>query len=321
MCTALSFKTKAHYFGRTLDIELSYGENVVVMPRNYPLKFTEADKTLNSHYAIIGIAALIDSAPLYYDGINEVGLSGAGLNFVGNAVYHEPKEGKVNVAQYEFLYWILAQCKNVDEAAQYIRNINITKTPFKPDLPAAQLHWIFSDKDKCIVVETTESGINIYNNTVGILTNNPPFENQMALLPHYTHLTPDYPEDGVLGNPVSRGVGAVGLPGDVSSPSRFVRAAYTKLYSKCGTDEKESVNQFFHILENVSMPMGSCKTESGKEEYTLYTSCCNTEKGIYYYTTYYNHRITAIDMHKENLDGKDLCIYPLINSEDIVYQN
>lgn len=321
MCTAISFKTKDHYFGRTLDIEKSYGENVVIMPRNYVLDFKQANTVLKTHYAIIGIATVIDGTALYYDGTNEAGLSGAGLNFVGNAVYNEPKADDINVAQFEFLQWILARCKNVDEAQEQIRKINITKTPFKPNLPSAQLHWIFADKDKCIVAEFTKSGTNIYSNPVGVLTNNPTFESQMSLLSHYTHLTPEYSKSSVMGSPVSRGTGAVGLPGDVSSPSRFVRAAYTKLYSTCSDGEEESVNQFFHILENVSMTMGSCKTESGEEEYTLYSSCCNSEKGIYYYTTYGNHRITAVDMHKVDLGAEDLYIYPLAESEDLFWQN
>ena len=91
--------------------------------------------------------------------------------------------------------------------------------------------------------------------------------------------------------------------------------------SVSGEDENESVSQFFHILNSVDQQRGCCQLDDGKYEITIYTSCCNATKGIYYYTTYDNHQITAIDMHKENLDGKSLIRYPLIKGEHINYQN
>lgn len=119
----------------------------------------------------------------------------------------------------------------------------------------------------------------------------------------------------------SRGMGAIGLPGDLSSQSRFIRAAFVKMNSVSKNNEKESVSQFFHILNSVDQQRGCCDLGDGKYEITLYTSCCNTNKGIYYYTTYDNHQITAVDMYKENLDGKELICYPLIIEEQIKSQN
>ena len=119
----------------------------------------------------------------------------------------------------------------------------------------------------------------------------------------------------------SRGMGAIGLPGDLTSQSRFVRVAFTKMNSISGEGEKESVSQFFHILNSVDQQRGCCELEDGKYEITIYTSCCNTNKGIYYYTTYDNHQITAIDMYKENLDGNKIIKYPLIKDEQIKMQN
>ena len=116
-------------------------------------------------------------------------------------------------------------------------------------------------------------------------------------------------------------MGAIGLPGDLSSQSRFVRVAFTKMNSVCGEGEKESVSQFFHILGSVDQQRGCCVLEDGKCEITLYTSCCNASKGIYYYTTYDNHQITGVDMHRENLVGEDLIHYPTIKEEQIRMQN
>ena len=147
----------------------------------------------------------------------------------------------------------------------------------------------------------------------------------MFNLNNYMHLSAKSPENNFSKDlnltTYSRGMGAIGLPGDLSSQSRFVRVAFTKMNSISGDGEMESVSQFFHILNSVDQQRGCCELDDGKYEITLYTSCCNTDKGIYYYTTYNNHQITAVDMHKENLEGNELVRYPLITEEQIKTQN
>lgn len=324
MCTAATYKTKDFYFGRTLDYEFSYGDKVVITPRNYPFRF-RCMGDMNSHYAMIGMACVMDGCPLYYDAVNEKGLGMAGLNFVGNADYKEKDESKDNVAQFEFIPWILGSCADVKEARELISKINIVNIPFRGDLPVAQLHWIIADKNEAITVEALREGIKVYDNPVGVLTNNPPFDEQMFRLNDYMSLSPRQPENTFsnrLGlKPYSRGMGAMGLPGDLSSQSRFVRAAFVKLNSISGESEKESVSQFFHILGSVDQQRGCCEVAEGEYEITIYTSCCNADKGIYYYTTYDNHCISAVDMHKEDLDGGTLAEYTLIKEEQIKMQN
>lgn len=324
MCTAATYKTKDFYFGRTLDYEFSYGDEVVVTPRNYPFSFRNAEN-LQSHYAIIGMACVVENTPLYYDAMNEKGLCMAGLNFVGNAVYRKPEAGKDNVAQFEFIAWILGQCADVKAARAKLQNLNLTDTPFSTKLPVAQLHWILADRNEAITVESVKDGLKIYDNPVGVLTNNPPFPEQMFRLNDYMHLSPKSPENHFAESlplkPYSRGMGAMGLPGDLSSQSRFVRVAFTKMHAVSGDREKESVSQFFHILGAVDQQRGCCDVGEGKYEITIYTSCCNADKGIYYYNTYENHQISGIDMHKENLDGNALVRYPLVTGEQILMQN
>jgi len=116
-------------------------------------------------------------------------------------------------------------------------------------------------------------------------------------------------------------MGALGLPGDLSSRSRFVRAAFVKMNSVSGAAESKSVSQFFHILGSVDQIRGCCEVRDREYETTIYTSCCNTDKGIYYYTTYDNHQITAVNMHKEKLDDIFLIRYPLVSEEQIYFQN
>ncbi|MGN1358492.1 MAG: choloylglycine hydrolase [Bacilli bacterium] len=324
MCTAATYKTKDFYFGRTLDYEFSYGDEVVITPRNYSFKFRLVDN-IDKHYAIIGMAHVIDDYPLYYDAVNEKGLGIAGLNFVGNADYKEIVSDKDNVAQFEFIPWILSQCATVDEAKDKIEGMNFVNIPYNQQLPLAKLHWIIADREKAITVESVKEGIKIYDNPVGVLTNNPTFDKQMFALNNYMYLSAKSPENKFAKeldlDRYSRGMGAMGLPGDLSSQSRFIRVAFVKMNSISKDSEIDSVSQFFHILNSVDQQMGCCELDDGKYEITLYTSCCNTDKGIYYYTTYNNHQITAIDMFKENLDSDKLIKYMLIDSEQIKIGN
>lgn len=324
MCTAVTYKTKDFYFGRTLDYEFSYGDEITITPRNFPLHFTKMGDVTN-HFAIIGMAHIEQNFPLYYDAVNEKGLAMAGLNFVGNAVYGKEIDGKDNVAQFEFIPYILGQCSNVEEVIKKLQTINITNTPFSDKLPVAKLHWLIADEDRAITVESVADGLKIYDNPVGTLTNNPTFDMQMFALNNFRNLSPKSKENsfskGLNLAEYSRGMGAIGLPGDLSSQSRFVRVVFTKMNSISNDSEEESVGQFFHILGAVEQQRGCCELENGKFEITIYTSCCNANKGIYYYTTYNNHQISAVDMNKENLEDDKLIRYDLLNSEHINFQN
>lgn len=325
MCTAANYLSKDHYFGRNFDYEISYNEKITITPRNYPLKFRE-NTALDNHYAFIGVTAGIDTYPLYYDGTNEKGLSVAGLNFSDYADYKKVDDDKENVCSFEFIPWILSQCKNIDEARSLLSNTNIIDLSFSDELPASDLHWIISDRNESITVESVKEGLNVYDNPVGVLTNNPPFDKQLYNLNNYRNLSAKTPENTFGGNldlyAYSRGMGAMGLPGDLSSMSRFVKACFTKVNSLSGEDELESVSQFFHILGSVEQQRGlAFIRDPDKYEITVYSSCVNTDKGIYYYRTYENSQINAVNMSSEDLDSDELISYPLINNQNINYQN
>lgn len=323
MCTALTFKTKDNYFGRNLDYEFSYNETVTIVPRNYPFKFKTMGKNIK-HYAMIGMAFVQDDYPLYYDATNEKGLSMAGLNFPNNAFYPKKIKGKNNVAPFEFIPFILSTCKNVKEAKKAIEKINIYDENFSTSLPHSPLHWLVADDKESIVVEPLKEGLKIYDNPVGVLTNNPTFDFHLTNLNNYINVSNKEPlnrfAQGFNLLPYSRGMGGIGLPGDLSSASRFVKATFTKLNSIFCENEVESVNQFFHILTSVEQQKGCCKVEKGFE-HTIYSSCCNTNKGIYYYTTYNNRQIVGVDMFKEDLTCQTLKSYPLLNQEYLFIQN
>ena len=324
MCTAATYQTKGFYMGRTLDYEFSYGDEITVTPRHYEFQFRHMG-SVSSHYAMIGMAHVAGDYPLYYDAMNEKGLGMAGLNFVGNADFQEVDDTRDNVAQFEFIPWILCQCATLEEVKKLLSRMNLIGTPFSPQLPTAQLHWLIADESGSLTVECMTDGLHIYDNPVGVLTNNPPFDKQLFHLNDFMHLSPKQPENTFSSDlnlqAYSRGMGALGLPGDLSSASRFVRVAFTKLNSRSGGSENESVSQFFHILGSVDQQRGCCEVADSKYEITLYTSCCSADTGIYYYTTYENHQISGVDMYRENLDGDTLTRYPLINGEQIHMQN
>lgn len=329
MCTAATYTTKNHYFGRNLDYELSYGESIAIAPRNFPFTF-RAKGILKSHYAIMGVAFVTpdpsgQNFPLFYDAINEKGLGMAGLLFADNAIFHDPAANRDNIAQFELIPWILSQCSTVAEAKNLITKINFVNTPFSAELPPSELHWILNDGKDCIVLETVANGVHIYDNPAGVLTNNPPFPKQLFHLNDYQHLSTTSPKNTFTPNiplqTYSRGMGAIGLPGDLSSSSRFIRATFTRAHSLSTDDELSSVSQFFHILHSVDQQRGCVDLGDNKYEITIYSSCYNLDQGICYYTSYDNHQITAIDMHKSDLDSSKIINFPMIITEQINYQN
>jgi len=323
MCTAVTYQTKDHYFGRNLDLEFSYGESVTVTPRNYAFSF-RSGKNLASHHAMIGVAYVQKGYPLYYDAVNEKGLGMAGLRFPEYAFYERVEDGGEMVAPFELIPWVLGQCENLHEARQLLEQTRLGHIDFSEALPVTPLHWMVADKTGSIVMEPLQDGLRIYENPVGVLTNAPPFPYHLSHLEQFRNLTATEPQnpllDGLGLTPDSRGMGAVGLPGDLSSDSRFVRAAFTRLHALSGETEEEGVSQFFHILQTVAQTRGCVRLNTGNE-ITVYSSCCNIDKGIYYYTTYQNHRVLGVDLHQEDLDGMELVSYPMETQLHVQIQN
>ena len=316
MCTAISFSSRHHYFGRTLDLEYHYDEQVTVTPRNFPFTFRHY-KALPQHYAMIGMAIVENGMPLYYEATNECGVSAAGLNFPGYAHCFPPQADKDNIAPFELIPWLLGQCKHMDDIRRQLERLNLTDEPFSSQYPVTPLHWMISYQDKSIVVESTKDGLQVHDNPVHVMTNSPAFPMQLWHLSRYTALSPAQPKNtafpGAALPLTSNGMGALGLPGDWSSPSRFVRAAYVRAHAACGESDAESVAHFFHMLDAVAMPRG-CVLIGGKPEITVYASCCNTDTGVYHYTTYENRAVTSVCLYDADLDSSALACSPLSQS-------
>ena len=314
MCTAISF---GKYAGRNLDIEKGYGESVIITPRAYTLAFRRAEN-ITDHYAFIGIGTVSRGYPLYYDAANEHGLYAAALNYVGNARYLPKAEKKINLPPYEVIPYILSTCKCVDDAKERLENINLIDIPFSSDLPVADLHFFIADTKKSLTAEPDRDGLSVYDNQVGVLTNNPPFPMQMHNLSKYSGLSKE-PIINRLSrdlqfNQYSKGMGALGLPGDLSSESRFVRAAFHRL----NCQNSGTPCDIFHLLGSVEMPDGSVKLGDLYER-TEYSSAVNLETLTYYYRTYKSLSLTAASLLAEDLSGRMLISYPVID-ETRVYR-
>ena len=298
-----------------MDIEYSFNQSIIFIPRNFKCVNKSNKKELTTKYAVLGMGTIFDDYPTFADGMNEKGLGCAGLNFPVYVSYSkEDIEGKTNIPVYNFLLWVLANFSSVEEVKEALKNANIVDIPISENIPNTTLHWMISDiTGKSIVVEQTKEKLNVFDNNIGVLTNSPTFDWHVANLNQYVGLRYNQVPEFKLGDQsltaLGQGTGLVGLPGDFTPASRFIRVAF--LRDAMIKNDKDSIDliEFFHILNNVAMVRGSTRTVEEKSDLTQYTSCMCLEKGIYYYNTYENNQINAIDMNKENLDGNEIKTY------------
>ena len=315
MCTGLRYVNGDFYFGRNLDLDYHFGEEIVITPRNYEITYKN-EPSQKSHYAFIGVAMVLDNYPLYADAINEKGLGIANLNFPQFSKYaDEIKEGALNLPPYELVPWVLAQFSTVKETKAALKNLNMVDIPFKPNVPNTTLHWLIADKDEAIVVEIIDGKTVIYDNPVGVLTNSPSFDYHLMNLHNYRHLSSKQPHNSYSpdwdAKPFGEGFGAIGLPGDWSPASRLVKATFVKEHSVCPQDDVANVTQFFHILDSVAFVQGCTTSDRNTHDITMYSSCGNAATGDYYYKTYTNNQISKVSMSKVDLESTKLFVYPM----------
>ena len=317
MCTAVYLQGERPVFGRTLDLEYHYDEQVVLTPRRFAFSF-RYEGACACHHAILGTAHVCCGQPLYYDAMNEQGLAVAALHFPDCGCYHPPVSGKRALCSFEVIPYLLARCSCVQEAVDLLRACVVTPDAFSADLPPTPLHWMIADARSCVVVESLARGLVIYENTLGVMTNAPEFSWQEKHLARYAGLDA-YPRTGGLGkelslSPVAKGSGAVGLPGDYTSPARFVRAAFAKTYTQAVPGE-DAVSRFFHVMESVSVPSGCVRTEQGACVRTVYTACSDLARGAYRLHTYEDRVPRGVSFHDLDLTREGLQCFSMQQSE------
>lgn len=324
MCTCLKvLSDNSFYFGRSLDGVEHFNEKVVITPRNFPLHFSYYG-TLNNHYAIMGMASIYKGVPLYAEAMNEKGLCMCALLFSENAKYFKHDYNKINIPSSELISFVLAQCKNIEETRKLFENFNIVNRN-ELDIILTPLHWMVSDFNESIVIESSKDGLKVYDNPYDVLCNNPPFPFHKENIKMYLNITPEFPTNRFSSKiqlePFGNGFGSLQLLGDYSSPSRFVKAAFLSFNSTYFETPYAKIVQLFHIIDAVSPLKGSMKTKEGKDDYTLYSCCIDVNNGIYYYKTYIDYRIHAVNFYSEDLNYNQLISYEVDHTQEMINQN
>lgn len=318
MCTGIRFTDAegAMYFGRNLDWTQGYGERVVATPpaATIPPAF-ERDGDPAVGHTVIGMGIVVADTPLYFDCGNDAGLAVAGLNFPHSARYAaEPRQGSVNVAAYEFPFWIARTFSSLDEVRAALASVTVVAKPVNEHLPVANLHWLIGDATGSIVVECMEEGIRVWENDADVLTNEPDFGWQRTNLRNYLTLTDEDPDAAAWGAmklaPFGSGLGMQGIPGDYSGPSRFVKAAFVNSHYPAQTGEAANVTRLFRTLGSVAVPEGAAKMADGSHEKTLYTSCFSPATMTYYHATYDDPRIRSHPIASVDLAGSEPVFVP-----------
>lgn len=329
MCTGLCIKSQEGktFFGRNMDLAYNFNQSPILLPRNYEYEDKVTGETVAIKRAILGMGTVIDNHPAIAEAMNEKGLACAGLNFARYAYFEKTlKEDKKNIAPYDFILWVLSNHDTVEEVEREMEKIELVDVPINDQTPIPTLHWMITDKSgKSIIVEKTKERITVHQNPVNVMTNDPTFDWHVTNLNEYMKLDPKHPETVKWGDKELKGlgigVGTLGMPGDFASVSRFVRIAYIRAHMPEIKNDAEAITQFFHMLDYVKMVKGGVITEEGQEDLTLYSSCMDLEKGIYYYKTYENNRINAVDMSKACIDNGKMEIFPYQIVQDINYLN
>lgn len=320
MCTAIRLSGDRHLFGRTLDIECSYGESVAVLPVGHRHSFLH-EGVVEGKHAVIGTAHTRMGVPLFYDGMNGAGVAIAALNFPCRAVYFPARSDRRNLAAFEVIPWVLSQCECVADAVDMLQGVNITDESFDRSLHVTPLHWMISDSSCSVVVEPLGTGLSVKDNLLGVMTNSPELEHHVCRAAELMRLSPKPPENALAPEveleEFSRGLGAYGLPGDFSSTSRFLRALYAKNHTRVGVCDE--IERFFRVMDTVSVPLGATLTRSGEAVYTVYTSCMDTDNGVYYFNTYKNRRIRAVRLADAISDVAQIATYSMERDTDIDY--
>ena len=303
--------------GRTLEFGVTVPTSAVVVPRGYAFKGTIPDGSAGlayvSKYAVVGAIAADNMIVL--DGLNEKGLAAGTFYFpdyVGYTASTKENQSK-SLAPVEFVNWVLTQFATLEEVKNALESVVIVPTVSKEwGTTPPPFHYVVYEKSgKALVIEPIGGKLVTYDNPLGVFTNSPTFDWHMTNLTNYINLTPWNVKPitlrGVTLRPFGQGSGMVGIPGDFTPPSRFVRAA---IYSVTATPPKNAeagVLQVFHILNQFDIPVGAARVQEDGvvySDYTLVTCVRDPQSLKYYFKTYDDQSVKVVDLKKFNLDEK-----------------
>lgn len=322
-CSSLSWQTQdgKHILGRTCDMFLLPNSGPTFMPRDQEFAANDRGDTFKTKYAYAGFSMSVTNTPIFVDGINEYGLMGCLLYYPRFAHYNGCVNDKFNINPIYFMTYMLGCFTSIDELLNNLDEVNfIDEKVAGGDAP---VHFIVSDRSgETIIIEPDEQGLSIHRRTIGVMTNSPNYDWHVQNLRNYIGMQTMARPAQQLGNltlqPLGEGTGLIGLPGDYTPPSRFVRVAYIKHLLDQPADEMAALSMMHNILASVTIPMGLHRNAEGGIEGTLYTSVMCSESLTYYISTKDNHRISAIKLD-DLKDNTEIKHFDMSDKEDVCW--
>ncbi|MDD5728248.1 MAG: choloylglycine hydrolase family protein [Victivallales bacterium] len=328
-CTGVQLQAKdgAIVRGRTLEFAQALDSDVIVIPRNYPYTGLTPGKGQGLKWkTVFAVAGANSNAePYVMDGVNEKGLSGGIFYFPGFTDYQAFKRenAAATLAQWQLLTWILSSFATVAEVGKALPGIAVcdaVPAGWEGQMP---LHYIVTDAGgDCIVIEYIGGKLNIYANPSGILTNAPPFQWHLTNLKNYVKIMPqNAPDRDVNSLKISQagqGSGMLGLPGDYTPPSRFVRAFFFSSASLPRENAEKAAMQVFHILSSFDIPLGTVRSTGDKVtaiEHTQWTSVCDLRNKFFYYRTEHNSGIRVLKLMECDLNASKIIKFKMESME------
>lgn len=330
-CTGIKLIAKdgSLVHGRTLEFGVEVDISIAVIPRDYPFKGStpQGDGLFYiSKYGVVGAASF--GNPALMDGLNEKGLAVGTFYFPTFAGYSEltTENRSKALSPVDFPNWILTQFATVEEVKAALSSVIIVPTITKGWGPEpAPFHYIVFDKQgNCLVIEPINGKLVTYDNKLGTFTNSPTFDWHMTNLRNFINLTPFNAKsivlDGVMLEPFGAGSGMVGLPGDFTPPSRFIRAAIFSTTATPSENAEKAISQVFHILNQFDIPVGAARSKIGNITYTDETqlTCARDPQSLkYYFKSYQNQNIKSVDLKKFDLNAKEIKLINITGASNI----
>lgn len=329
-CTGITLRAQdgSVVYARTMEFGFNFHSEAIVIPRGYPhfgSSPTGAGMTWSSKYALVGANGL--SLPMILDGINERGLACGLFYFPGYAGFQQATEADAprTLAPWELPVWILSQCATVDEVRQRLPEILVADVVFPAWGTGTPAHYIVHDAaGNCLVIEYVQGKLHLHDNPIGAITNAPTFDWHLTNLRNYLNLSADNAADveldGVKLAQFGQGSGMLGLPGDFTPPSRFVRAVALSHAAIPGATGADVVRQAFHILNSFDIPAGAIRQRGAKDDgqdYTEWTTASDTKARRFYFHTHGNRRVRMIDLTRCNLDAQQIATVSMSQEADV----
>ena len=308
MCCAISLNLNNNpFFIRTLDLDYSFGKRLIISPREISLSFKLRGEYAMK-YAFWGIGDILSDFPLLAEGVNEEGLSIGGLHFP-TMIGYKKRGSKKGLAPFEIIPFLLGNFKTATEACNFLSHIDIVDISFNEEIKNTPLHFHIADKENVFAVEIINKKVEVEKNPFRVLTNSPPFSYHKYNMARYLHLSENEPKEKDDALLYSNGLSATGLPGDFSSPSRFIRAAWLRATSRCEYGmERYSALQ---LGEALSIPTGSVIKRDNRLHFTRYFSIYDISARCVIIKKYDRISPSVIEIKKESLEFDSLISYAI----------